>query len=484
MAAAAETGYGVVYTPASVGPAVGQQKSSVSDAVLEQLGVRYIRLTWVDWTNTTRYHVLTRSYFRKLLRSSRPGLTITAAAFGIVFLHICEGFSVTGEYLFVLDEGSFRLCPYSPGHATIMGFFQNLVPEPEHGLDMLLDPRTQLMRVERLAREKAGVSYLVGFEHEFILLKSTAPPVAINNGDYAVSQKLPAGSVEARVLEEIADALQDAGIEVQKYHGEAAPGQYEMITGPLPPLQAADACVATRETIFGVAAKHGLRATFAPRIHVYSAGTAAHVHLSVHDLGTHPDPAGARGDEARAPGLCAKERSFLQGVVAHIPALCALTLPTRFSYGRVLDGIWSGGTYASWGKENREAPVRLCGTRGNHHLEARFVDGTACPHLALAGILAAGTRGIVDRALLTTGDCAKSVATMTEEERAAAGVSDAARLGPTLGDAREAFRKDPVMREVFGEEFVDKYSLVNKTLEELFVASTEEETVTKLVNYY
>ncbi|GJE93452.1 glutamine synthetase/guanido kinase [Phanerochaete sordida] len=479
-----DTSFGVVYTPASVGPAAGQQKASVSDATLDQLGVRYIRLTWVDWTNTTRYHVLTRSYFRKLLRSSRPGITVTAAAFGIVFLHVCDGFSVTGEYLFALDESSFRVCPYSPGHATIMGFFQNLVPQPVHGLEMLDDPRTQLARVERIAREKAGVAYLVGFESEFILLKSTSPPVAINNADYAVSQKLPAGSIEAKVLEEIADALQDAGIEVQKYHGEAAPGQYEMITGPLPPLQAADACVATRETIFNVAAKHGLRATFAPRIHAYSAGTAAHVHMSVHDLGTHPEPARARGDEARAPALRATERSFLQGVVAQLPALCALTLPTAFSYGRVHDGIWSGGTYAAWGTENREAPVRVCGSAGNRHLEARFVDGTACPHLALAGILGAGTRAIAERALLETGDCAKSVATMTEEERAAAGVSDAARLGPTLGDARKAFKGSSVMREVFGDDFVDKYSLVNKTAEELFVADTEEETVTKLVNYY
>lgn len=227
--ASTQTDYGVAYTPASVGSAVGQQTSSVSDTVLDQLDVRYIRLTWVDWTNTIRYHVLTRSYFRKLLRSSRPGITIPNAMFGIVFHHLCKGFTAVGECLLALDENSFRLCPYSPGHATIMGFFQNLVPEPKYGLEMLHDPRTQLARVERLAREAAGVSYLAGFEAEFVLLKSTSPPVGINNADYAVSQKLPAGSIEAKVLEEIVDALQDAGIEVEKYHGEAAPGQVSAI---------------------------------------------------------------------------------------------------------------------------------------------------------------------------------------------------------------------------------------------------------------
>ena len=37
------------------------------------------------------------------------------------------------------------------------------------------------------------------------------------------------------------------------------------MTGPLVPLDAADALVHTRETIYNVAHKHGLRATLAPK---------------------------------------------------------------------------------------------------------------------------------------------------------------------------------------------------------------------------
>lgn len=62
------------------------------------------------------------------------------------------------------------------------------------------------------------------------------------------------------------EELGQAGIEVQMYHAEAAPGQYEVVTGPLPPLQAADALLHTRETIYNVASRHGLRATLAPRV--------------------------------------------------------------------------------------------------------------------------------------------------------------------------------------------------------------------------
>ena len=42
--------------------------------------------------------------------------------------------------------------------------------------------------------------------------------------------------------------------------------QYEVVTGPMSPLEAADALVHTRETIYNIASKHGLRATFAPRL--------------------------------------------------------------------------------------------------------------------------------------------------------------------------------------------------------------------------
>jgi glutamine synthetase len=77
--------------------------------------------------------------------------------------------------------------------------------------------------------------------------------------------------------------VQLSGIELQMYHSEAAPGQvsspslytallhlhsqYEVITGPLSPLKAADALVHTREIIYNIANKHGLRATLAPRVY-------------------------------------------------------------------------------------------------------------------------------------------------------------------------------------------------------------------------
>ena len=50
------------------------------------------------------------------------------------------------------------------------------------------------------------------------------------------------------------------------YHSEGARGRYEFVTRHKEPLDAADGLVAVRETILNIAAKHGFKATLAPRL--------------------------------------------------------------------------------------------------------------------------------------------------------------------------------------------------------------------------
>ena len=84
----------------------------------------------------------------------------------------------------------------------------------------------------------------------------------------------------------------------------------------------------------------------------------------------------------------------------------------------------------------RSLTKRRC-SRGSGDVDPRC----AAPHLALAALLAAGTRGIVDGALLEVGDCAKPVVEMSEEERLAVGLGkDPVRLPRSIGEAREALR--------------------------------------------
>ncbi|KAF8841116.1 glutamine synthetase/guanido kinase [Paxillus ammoniavirescens] len=421
------TDVGVKYTPQNVTqPPLSRKQLALE---LDRDTIRFVRIQWVDLINNVRSRVLPTAHFYKLLDTARPGVAVAKIVFGLVFIQASPGFNSVGEYLYVLDMSSFRR---------------------------------------------------FGIETEFILLKSTNPIVAVNNHGWSNSPALATGTTEAKVLEEIADALLDAGIELQMYHSEAAPGQYEVITGPLSPLEAADALVQTRETIFNIASKHGLRATLAPRLSLYNGASGAHTHISVH---------GAQRGKSSSEFLTPLESCFLAGLLNHLPAVIAFTMPLPASYTRMMDGIWTGGTWACWGVDNREASVRLCNATSpsSRNFEIKSVDGTSSPYLSLTAILAAGIIGIRNNQELTSKNCdgPKAAAEMTDAERAAMGITK--RLPLNTEEARRYLLQDDVLKDLLGHESVDVFVRVNETLGKamgLQDGETESDVMGRLVENY
>lgn len=154
------------------------------------------------------------------------------------------------------------------------------------------------------------------------------------------------------------------------------------------------------------------------------------------------------------------ERSFLQSLLKNLPSTTAFTLPTAASYDRIQDGIWACGTYACWGKDNREASVRLTGPPGAHHFEVRTVDGTANPHLAFATILGVGLVGIREGLELEMGESDEPAVNLSAEERQKRGI--VSQFPRTLSAARWVARNDRIINEVLGKEFVQTYLRVNE----------------------
>ena len=73
-------------------PTQGTFQSSVSVYDLEDQGIRYVRIQWVDLINNIRCRVVPLAYFKKLLRLSRPGISVPKVGLGIAFLTVAEGF--------------------------------------------------------------------------------------------------------------------------------------------------------------------------------------------------------------------------------------------------------------------------------------------------------------------------------------------------------------------------------------------------------
>lgn len=113
---------------------------------------------------------------------------------------------------------------------------------------------------EALTRE---LTFLVGFELEFTLLKDRTGTEVLDDHEWSVSSSLHPGA-PTEILSAIVTTLERGGITVHSFHAEAGPGQYKIVTGPLQPLQAADALSFSRDVVRGTASVYQCRATFAP----------------------------------------------------------------------------------------------------------------------------------------------------------------------------------------------------------------------------
>jgi glutamine synthetase len=86
----------------------------------------------------------------------------------------------------------------------------------------------------------------------------------------------------------------------------------------------------------------------------------------------------------------------MEGILRHLPALLALTLPTTNSFRRIGKGCWTGHQVA-WSFGDKETPLRVVANLHSQawdHFEYKLCDNTANMYLALAGILSAGLSGL------------------------------------------------------------------------------------------
>src|SRR5262249_61002787 len=130
------------------------------------------------------------------------------------------------------------------------------------------------------------------------------------------------------------------------------------------------------------------------------AGTGAHLHISLRALG--PDgrlgPTPVFYDAADKYSLSATGYHFIGGLLAHLPALVALTCGSVNSYRRLAPQMWSS-AYTVYGMDNREAAVRICSPMSDNqaasaNLELHPSDSSANPYLALGAVIHAGLDGI------------------------------------------------------------------------------------------
>ena len=308
-----------------------------------------------------------------------------------------------------------------------------------------LDTRLLLARVvEALAAD--GFTARAAFEVECVLSAGDAdgpivPPTTANA--YGISRLLET----ADLLRDVLTALDGAGVDVGQIHPEYGTGQFEVSVAAEDPLSAADTSVLVRQTIRGVALRHGLRVSFAPKVGLGDVGNGGHVHVSLQADGVNTMAGGDGPAGMTRPG-----EGFAAGVLAHLPGLLALGAPSAASWLRLEPSQWAG-AWAAWGVENRETALRfVAGAAGEHgraaNLEVKAFDLAANPYLLLAGVLAAGAAG-TRAGLRLPAPVQVDPAGLDAAARAAAGV-DALPAG--LAAAADALAADEVLGAALGEQ--------------------------------
>jgi glutamine synthetase len=267
---------------------------------------------------------------------------------------------------------------------------------------------------------------------------------------------------------DVVSALQAQGLQVEHYYPELGHGQHEVVIRHAPALRAADNHVLYRETIRGVAFRHDLWASLAPKPIPDQAGNGTHLHASLTDIAT-GEP--AFSDPAGRYGLSATGYHFVAGLLAHLPALVALTCASVNSYRRLQPQFWSS-AFTVYGADNREAAVRICSPLGSAsaggsvNLELKPSDSSANPYLALGAFIHAGLDGI--RRELEPGEPVDvDPATLSDAEREAVG---AHRLPDTLTAALDALEADKLLMDAMGPLRSRAYLAVKRSEAAAFAA--------------
>ena len=416
-------------------------------------GIELVRFLYCGNDGVIRGKACHSRFLASYLRSG-IGLTVAMQSFNMLDQLVPEGaFGPVGEIRLVPDPDSFAVLPYAPGSARLYCDMVTLEGEPWAAC-----PRSFLGRMITRARE-AGVLLKATFENEFTLARREGERYVPIDRSPCFST-IGMDGAAAPVMMEIIGALVAQGVQPEQYYAELGPGQQELPVRFVDALGAADNQLTVRDTARAVAAKHGLLASFAPKPFPDEAGNGSHVHWSLwrgKDGGNHfHDPRGRYG-------LSDAAHAFIGGVLAHLPALVALTAPSVNSYRRLQPRFWSS-AYTAWGPDNREAAVRVPSPRRgveaeSTNLELKPCDPSCNPYLALGGLLAAGLDGI-ERQLDPGEPILVDPDTLSDTERARRGIR---RLPTSLGEALDALERDDVLRAALGEALAREYLVVKRS---------------------
>lgn len=305
-----------------------------------------------------------------------------------------------------------------------------------------VDPRNIAIRAEAYLRETGIADQSIwGPEYEFYVFDKVSYENGVNAASYRVDSReadwhsgegghghfIPLhGGYHAmapkdqlyNLRAEMCAEMERMGVDVKYHHHEVGgPGQCEIETPLFPLLKAGDATQIVKYVVKMVAHRRGQTATFMPKPLYGEAGSGMHFHQMLMKGGKN-----LFYDEKGYGRMSQEALWYIGGILAHGPALLALTNPSTNSYRRLVPGF-EAPISAFFSVGNRSAAIRVpkyADQPETARFEFRPPDATCNVYLALAAQLLAGIDGIqkkMDPTALGFGPIDQNIFGWSEEQR-------------------------------------------------------------------
>lgn len=411
--------------------------------IIDEAGVRYIRLNFTDILGRLKGMSITRSEIEAILDHGQgfDGSSIEG------FVRIEES-----DLVAVPDLRTFRLIPWEiGGEKTAMMFCDICLPDgsPYEG-----DPRYVLKRM--LANvEKKGWTFYLGPELEYFYFENEQSPTVLDSGGYFDYLSADIGTT---IRKKTTTALDLMGIPVECSHHEVAPSQQEIDLKYQEALVMADFTQIYKFVVKEIAAENEIYASFMPKPIYGQNGSGMHTHMSLFK--------GQKNlffDRKNTYQLSTMARQFLAGILYHVKEFALVTNQWINSYKRLVAG-YEAPVYISWGRRNRSSLVRVpmfdIGREVSTRIELRSPDPACNPYLAFACMLGAGLEGIKNKYKLPE-PIEENIFTMSSDKREQLDIDS---LPGSLENSIQLMEESELVKKVLGEHICRKL-LANKKVE-------------------
>jgi len=428
--------------------------------------VKLVRFEYCDVSGVARTKAI---HADQLERKLVEGVNLTRAQMAINVLeqlvHI-DGMEPVGEIRLIPDLATFTVLPWATASASV------LCDQQGHDRrDWGACPRSYLKAMIARAVE-ADITVQASFENEYYLAREEDGRfLPFDTSTHAPTYSSIGHDLNADLMVETTDALRAQGMRVEQAINEYGAGQQEISIRHTDALGSADNQMKFRDTVRGVALRHGLFASFAPKPFPDQIGSGAHIHFSLWDRDGEKS---LLYDATADRGLSHLGRHFIAGIAEHLPALVALTVPSYNSYRRLSPSSWASTTTA-WGFDNKEAALRVVSPfyrreKQSYNVEFKSSDASANPYLSLGALIACGLDGVA-KGLEPGVPCEHDPARMSAAELAAGKVRSLPR---TMGEALDELEKDEYLIGTMPDLLARCYLAVRRSENEAFLAGDEE----------